>query len=52
MDIDTESVEFRSLPVDIQYEILTEVRERRKETKWAALSELPEVYIRRERENE
>lgn len=39
--IDMESVHFRSLPADVRHEILTEVKETRKQSSWGRLHELP-----------
>lgn len=39
--IDMESAHFRSLPADVRHEILTEVKETRKQSSWGRLHELP-----------
>lgn len=39
--IDMESADFRSLPADVRHEILTEVKETRKQSSWGRLHELP-----------
>lgn len=39
--IDTESVEFKSLPVDVRHEILTDLKETRKQSSWGRIHELP-----------
>nr|XP_023026256.1 DNA repair protein complementing XP-G cells [Leptinotarsa decemlineata] len=39
--IDMNSVHFKSLPVDVRHEILTELKETRKQNSWGRLHELP-----------
>lgn len=39
--IDTESIEFKSLPVDVRHEILTDLKETRKQSSWGRINELP-----------
>lgn len=39
--IDEKSKEFKSLPADVRYEILTEVKETRKQSSWGRIHELP-----------
>lgn len=39
--IDTNSAHFKSLPVDVRHEILTELKETRKQSSWGRLHELP-----------
>lgn len=39
--IDMESAHFRSLPADVRHEILTEMKETRKQSSWVRLHELP-----------
>lgn len=39
--IDMDSSHFRSLPADVRHEILTEVKETRKQSSWGRLHELP-----------
>ena len=42
-EVDIESEDFKSFPPEIQHEILTNMRETRKENYWARLEEMPEV---------
>ncbi|KAJ8964830.1 hypothetical protein NQ314_004638 [Rhamnusium bicolor] len=39
--IDMSNVHFKSLPVDVRHEILTELKETRKQNSWGRLHELP-----------
>lgn len=41
--IDVKSAEFRDLPADMRHEILTELKETRKQNSWGRIHELPEV---------
>ncbi|XP_050306629.1 DNA excision repair protein ERCC-5 [Anthonomus grandis grandis] len=41
--IDMDSVHFKSLPVDVRHEILTDLKETRKQSSWGRLHELPKV---------
>lgn len=40
--VDVSSSEFRSLPADVRYEILTDLKETRKQNSWGRLHEMPE----------
>uniref|UniRef100_A0A1B6EGL3 XPG N-terminal domain-containing protein n=1 Tax=Clastoptera arizonana TaxID=38151 RepID=A0A1B6EGL3_9HEMI len=40
--IDVNSVEFKSLPADMRYDILTELKETRKQNSWGRVHEMPE----------
>ena len=40
--LDVESAAFKSLPVEVQYEVLTEIKERRKQNSWHKMSEMPQ----------
>lgn len=40
-NIDTKSEHFKSLPADVRHEILTELKETRKQSSWGRLHELP-----------
>ncbi|XP_066143678.1 DNA excision repair protein ERCC-5 homolog isoform X2 [Euwallacea fornicatus] len=41
--IDMNSVHFKSLPVDVRHEILTDLKETRKQSSWGRLHEMPKV---------
>lgn len=41
--IDMDSVHFKSLPADVRHEILTDLKETRKQSSWGRLHELPKV---------
>lgn len=41
--IDVKSAEFRDLPADMRHDILTELKETRKQNSWGRIHELPEV---------
>ena len=41
--IDIDSTEFLSIPADMRHDILTELKETRKENSWAKLHLMPEV---------
>lgn len=43
--IDVKCQEFKALPADIRHDILTELKETRKESSWGRLHEMPEVLI-------
>ena len=40
--LDVESTAFTSLPVEVQYEVLTEIKERRKQNSWHKMAEMPQ----------
>ncbi|KAG7204177.1 hypothetical protein KM043_002015 [Ampulex compressa] len=40
--VDVSSTEFRSLPADVRYDILTDLKETRKQSSWGRLHEMPE----------
>lgn len=42
-DVDIDSADFKSLPSELQHEILTEMKETRKRNFLATMEELPEV---------
>lgn len=44
-NVDVTSAEFKDLPADVRYEILTDLKETRKQSSWGRLHEMPEVYI-------
>lgn len=44
-NVDVTSAEFKHLPADVRYEILTDLKETRKQSSWGRLHEMPEVYI-------
>lgn len=44
-DVDIDSAEFKSLPVEVQHEILSELRERRKRLTRYSNLKLPKVYL-------
>ncbi|KOC63306.1 DNA repair protein complementing XP-G cells [Habropoda laboriosa] len=41
-NVDVSSVEFKALPADVRYEILTDLKETRKQNSWGRLHEMPE----------
>ncbi|XP_026669038.1 DNA repair protein complementing XP-G cells homolog isoform X2 [Ceratina calcarata] len=41
-NVDVSSVEFKSLPADMRYEILTDLKETRKQSSWGRLHEMPQ----------
>lgn len=41
--MDVKSAEFKSLPADIRHDILTELKETRKQNSWGRIHEMPEV---------
>ncbi|KAL1490381.1 hypothetical protein ABEB36_013090 [Hypothenemus hampei] len=41
--IDMNSIHFKSLPVDVKHEILTDLKETRKQNSWGKLHEMPKV---------
>lgn len=43
-DIDINSEDFRSLPEEIQHEVITNIRESRKKPFWSRFRELPKVF--------
>ena len=45
MDIDSEV--FRALPLEIQHELITEMKEKGKKSSWKKLGQLPKVIISR-----
>ena len=42
-EIDPQSEEFKALPPEVQYEVLTEMKEFRKQKRWKHSTEMPEV---------
>lgn len=42
-NVDVSSAEFKALPADMRYEILTDLKETRKQNSWGRLHEMPEV---------
>lgn len=42
--VDVTSAEFKTLPADVRYEILTDLKETRKQSSWGRLHEMPEVH--------
>lgn len=43
-NVDVTSNEFKALPADVRYEILTDLKETRKQNSWGRLHEMPEVH--------
>lgn len=43
-NVDVSSAEFKDLPADVRYEILTDLKETRKQSSWGRLHEMPEVH--------
>lgn len=41
--VDVTSAEFTALPADVRYDILTDLKETRKQNSWGRLHEMPEV---------
>ncbi|XP_060531638.1 DNA excision repair protein ERCC-5 homolog [Cylas formicarius] len=41
--IDMESIQFKSLPVDVRHEILTDLKETRKQSSWGRIHEIPKI---------
>ena len=39
--VDVESSEFQSLPANLQYEVLTDLKGKRKQNSWASLHQMP-----------
>lgn len=44
-DVDIDSAEFKSLPAEVQHEILSELKERRKRLTRYSNLKLPKVYL-------
>lgn len=44
-NVNVASAEFKALPADVRYEILTDLKETRKQNSWGRLHEMPEVFI-------
>lgn len=44
-NVDVTSNEFKTLPADVRYDILTDLKETRKQNSWGRLHEIPQVYI-------
>lgn len=42
-NVDVTTNEFKALPADVRYDILTDLRETRKQNSWGRLHEMPEV---------
>lgn len=43
--VDVTSSEFKALPADVRYDILTDLKETRKQNSWGRLHEIPQVCI-------
>lgn len=43
--VDLSTAEFKSLPADVRYDILTDLKETRKQSSWGRLHEMPKVCI-------
>lgn len=43
--VDVASSEFKALPADVRYDILTDLKETRKQNSWGRLHEMPQVCI-------
>lgn len=43
--VDVTSNEFKTLPADVRYDILTDLKETRKQNSWGRLHEIPQVYM-------
>lgn len=46
-NVDVNTNEFKALPADVRYEILTDLRETRKQNSWGRLHEMPEVCVQK-----
>lgn len=44
-NVDVTSSEFKALPADVRYDILTDLKETRKQNSWGRLYEMPQVCI-------
>lgn len=44
--IDVNSAEFKSLPPDMRHDILSELKETRKQNSWGRIHEMPEVSVK------
>lgn len=44
-NVDVATNEFKALPADVRYDILTDLRETRKQNSWGRLHEMPEVRV-------
>lgn len=44
-NVDVTTSEFKTLPADVRYDILTDLRDTRKQNSWGRLHEMPEVCV-------